>query len=305
MLRRRFVRQFATSLVLALGIAVVEAQAQIATTTTLTASANPLGVSLPLTLTAVVSPAPPSGKVTFYDRITVLATGTLDAAGKASISTIALLPGGHRLRARFWAGNGYSFSESPDLVQEIWSATSNGFTLGQRDPFTGGAANHTISTADFNGDGKMDCVVGLQSGGGIAVFLGNGDGTFQAPTIYPGEVIDSLATGDLRGTGLQDIAAISQSPDFHHTYIDRYWNNGDGTFQRGPGLTLLEGLDLGAAIQIADMNGDGHPDLVTFELSYPPLLQPSPFGWETARAISELRSLPSSATPLSVLQILW
>ena len=39
-------------------------------------------------------------------------------------------------------------------------------------------------TGDFNGDGKLDLAVEYSGGGTIAVLLGNGDGTFQAPEFY-------------------------------------------------------------------------------------------------------------------------
>jgi hypothetical protein len=258
---------FAALTLLALTASLPAAHAQIATTTTLTSSASSVQVGSPITLTSVVSPFPPTGKVTFYDATTVLGTRTLDGAGTATFATIALSPGSHRLRARFQESAGYSVSESPTLVQYITSCPSSTFAVGQSSTFHQfAAADHTIATADFDGDRNLDFVVGLQSGG-IAVFLGNGDGTFQAPATYSGLAIASLATGDLRGTGLQDIVTVSYNPTTGQTYIDRYWNNGDGTFERGPGIPVLLGtLGCGsvgcAAIQIADMNCDGKPDLV-------------------------------------------
>ena len=125
------VSRFAARTLLAVAATLAAAQAQIATTTTLTSSASSVQVGSPVTLTSVVSPIPPSGKVTFYDRDTVLATGTLDATGTASISTVTLLPGGHRLRARFQKSGGFSFSESPSLVQSVTSLASNTFALVQ------------------------------------------------------------------------------------------------------------------------------------------------------------------------------
>jgi FG-GAP-like repeat len=45
-----------------------------------------------------------------------------------------------------------------------------------------------IAAADFNGDGKLDLAVTLtfagSSGGGFAVLLGNGNGTFQTPQTF-------------------------------------------------------------------------------------------------------------------------
>ena len=41
-------------------------------------------------------------------------------------------------------------------------------------------------TGDFNGDGKLDLAVEYTDGGTIAVLLGNGDGTFQAPDVLRG-----------------------------------------------------------------------------------------------------------------------
>ena len=244
----------------------VAGKSQIATTTTLSSSQTPLGVSLPLTLTAVVSPAPPSGKVTFYDRTTVLATADLDASGSASLTTVALLPGAHHLRARYWGSSTSSRSTSGYLLQEIWSGRSTGLVPGQigyfaPEPFQ--FPTPSIVTADFKGDGFMDFAVTLTYGG-FAVFLGKGDGTFQTPVFYnnPGLLIQSLVAGDIRGTGRQDLIAASYDEAGFTLFIQRFWNNGDGTFSKGPDLPLPNSKSVLGSIQVADMNGDGRPDLI-------------------------------------------
>jgi hypothetical protein len=80
-----------------------------------------------------------------------------------------------------------------------------------------------------------------------------------------------LAVGDLRGTGRQDIVTVSYLRDPQTPFINRYWNNGDGTFERGPDLPVPApyGYPEYDAIQIADINGDGRPDLVFLSRDYP------------------------------------
>lgn len=70
----------------------------------------------------------------------------------------------------------------------------------------------SITTADVNGDGKPDLVTaadyGLPDVSGIAVLLGNGDGTFQEPTYYSSGSDNStyVATADFNRDGKVDTA---------------------------------------------------------------------------------------------------
>src|SRR5260370_24415128 len=47
---------------------------------------------------------------------------------------------------------------------------------------SGGTGTVFVAVADFNGDGKLDYVTANSGNNTIAVALGNGDGTFRAPT---------------------------------------------------------------------------------------------------------------------------
>ncbi|MGA2591126.1 MAG: VCBS repeat-containing protein [Bryobacteraceae bacterium] len=129
-------------------------------------------------------------------------------------------------------------------------------------PFPG-PGNGEILAADFNHDGKLDLVVtqhnpGVGSKGGFAIFLGNGDGTFQSPevVITPTEP-GFMAVGDVNNDGYPDIV-LTQDSGVQDSYVYLYLGNGTGGFS-GPSYVYLPG---GSQLAIADVNGDGNPDLI-------------------------------------------
>jgi len=111
-----------------------------------------------------------------------------------------------------------------------------------------------ISAADFRNDGNQDLAIALK-GQSIAVALGNGDGTFQKPTIYQaGSYVEWLATGVLTSSGNADIVVT----DGNANALSLFLGNGDGTFQ--PPTLIRTPQDPGF-VQIGDFNGDHIPDL--------------------------------------------
>ena len=121
----------------------------------------------------------------------------------------------------------------------------------------------SITVGDFNGDGKLDLAVadfyGIYGGNGnLAVLLGNGDGTFQAPAFYAaGGNPHSVAVGDFNGDGKLDLAVANQSN------VSILLGNGDGTFQAAQEYTAGAGP---VSVAVADFNGDGKEDLALANL---------------------------------------
>jgi Bacterial Ig-like domain (group 3)/FG-GAP-like repeat len=141
---------------------------------------------------------------------------------------------------------------------------------------SGGTAPFSVSIADVNGDGRPDIVVAnlcesldcSSSEGGVAVLLGNGDGTFQSAVSYSSGGIgaQSVAIADVNSDGRPDLlvgtcATGSLNCDFGQTgEVAVLLGNGDGTFQ--PATTYASGGWGADSVAVADVNGDGKPDLL-------------------------------------------
>ena len=113
--------------------------------------------------------------------------------------------------------------------------------------------------ADFNGDGKTD--VATLTRGYIQVWLGNGDGTFAGPRLFPFSPTDewAFATADFNGDGRPDLATA----DGHGGTVSLLLNRG-GTGAGWLGLAAPLAVTAGSwvfDVAAADFNRDGRPDL--------------------------------------------
>jgi uncharacterized protein (TIGR03437 family) len=125
----------------------------------------------------------------------------------------------------------------------------------------------SVLFADVNGDGELDVVAVagssvLLSRGAIWIFFGNGDGTFQDPSMYPlpGIISSSVAVGDLNGDGKPDLAVAISGFSAQQGQISILRNLGDGIF--APGADLFANTISPNSVALADLNGDGQLDLV-------------------------------------------
>lgn len=129
--------------------------------------------------------------------------------------------------------------------------------------------------ADVNGDGKPDLVLAGSPGNPNRLLLNDGTGHFHdAPNALPdkpwtGVDSEGLAVTplDVNGDGHVDllIAYTKNHPFYAGHWIQVLINNGDGTAFRDETATRMPQDDNNGswpyAIQVADMNGDGKPDL--------------------------------------------
>lgn len=143
-------------------------------------------------------------------------------------------------------GGGFSSTLASPIPAEVAPGVFPPFTVG-----------------DFDHDGIPDVVVGLKN---VHFLHGQGDGTFApaGPAISvpqtPG-IVTAISSADFDQDGNLDIAVLEQlNTTPFQSFVFVYYGNGDGTFGSPVTLpTLHTGL---TAINIADFNRDGRPDLL-------------------------------------------
>jgi uncharacterized protein (TIGR03437 family) len=128
----------------------------------------------------------------------------------------------------------------------------------------------TLAVGDFNGDGNADLIEALYANS-VAVLLGNGDGTLRPPlerTVNTTAFLNpsSVAVGDFNGdgkldaviTGLVNVSGSAVQAGLADYSATVLLGNGDGTF----GQSMTYELPENGSIAVADMNGDGKPDVI-------------------------------------------
>jgi flagellin-like hook-associated protein FlgL len=135
----------------------------------------------------------------------------------------------------------------------------NGTFSAKTSVVTGGSSSpFEVAVGDFNGDGNLDFASADSGSSCTSVFLGTGNGTFQARISFAtGSNPQGLAARDLNGDSVLDLVTSNNSSNTFSVLI----GNGNGTFK----ATEIGGSTLNNPVSVtaADLNNDNILDIVT------------------------------------------
>jgi hypothetical protein len=224
----------------------------------------------------------------------ILSTTDLNGDGKADLLVIVpsfTIATGATTQLELLLGNGDGTFKAPATIA---IAANPGLISGEI----------PCVLADFNKDGKLDigCLGETSaSQAELAISLGNGDGTFAAPTILNvsgGDAIRSagIAAADFNDDGNVDLALLDAED-----ISGIYYGNGDGTFTSVPSNGNSYPKDLinlfaGGPTVAADFNHDGKPDLLVNNVILLNIYGSAPITTPLASTITALTSSAATIT---------
>jgi YD repeat-containing protein len=143
-------------------------------------------------------------------------------------------------------------------------ANGNGtFLPEQRYAAGDGAFNgpRSVASGDLNGDGRIDLVAANPGSDTVSILFGNGDGSLQSQQrLAVGGNPVFVAVADVNGDNKLDIITANRNSGDVSVLL----GNGDGSFQPQLRFTVGDGAFAGpVTVSIADVNGDGHLDLIS------------------------------------------
>jgi hypothetical protein len=154
----------------------------------------------------------------------------------------------------------------PDLVAvnavdnsvSVLLNTGNG-TFAPQKVYPVGLNPYSMTAADVNGDGIPDIITSNRDDNTVTVLLGNGDGSFRPEEVFQtGKTPRRVAVGDFNGDDRLDLVTVNQGDSTASVLL----GNGDGTFSSGSSAAPAPDLRP-FQVAVADLNGDGIPDIVT------------------------------------------
>ncbi len=174
------------------------------------------------------------------------------------------------------------------LILVIGDPSAYTLSYTNADPYAAGGATvylptggtpASVAVADFDGDGHPDLLATTTDRADVvSVFLGNGDGTFQAPRQFDaGAGLRGTLTADNRQPVVFDVnkdgIPDAVVPNFRSADVSVLLGRGDGTFQPQRRFDATTSPDFTAT---GDFDRDGNPDLVVLQ-NFPQLGSASVF----------------------------
>lgn len=141
------------------------------------------------------------------------------------------------------------------------------------------SVDQSMAVADFNRDGIPDIAVATLSG--VAVLLGNGDGSFREPVLLAMDCPLKLVAADVNRDGNADLVVMPTDPNIKPApmfgsagnSVNVYLGDGKGGFKPLPPFSaVLSSFSADGGfpihVEVADLNGDDIPDLVMTKQQY-------------------------------------
>jgi hypothetical protein len=147
-----------------------------------------------------------------------------------------------------------------------------------------------VKIADLNGDGKPDLILTYtvastlgSDPSGAAIYLNNGTSDpFNNVTplrLLAGQSVETIALSDLNGDGKLDLVAVVSNSALVQNNLYVFLNTGSASQPFADPETLQTDSNLGGgclAVNVGDLNQDGHPDLIFGCTPPSPTASPAP-----------------------------
>jgi methionine-rich copper-binding protein CopC len=145
--------------------------------------------------------------------------------------------------------------------------------------FTPAAGNGAVQMADINGDGYPDIIYIATAGGPITYLQNDGTGVFSTPSPNPFSAYTTTTPAGLTFNASTSIADFDGDGDLDiwcrvgGAANDVYLRNDNGTYVTVAVPPGMEYTPAGgsSAVQVADLNGDGYPDIIYVETAGGPI----------------------------------
>lgn len=152
----------------------------------------------------------------------------------------------------------------PDLVSannndsfDVATNAGNGIFVSNATYSVGGQI-HSIAVADINGDGKPDIILANNNNNTVIIFTNAGGGILVSNASYSvGNNPQEVLAQDINGDGKPDIITADGSGGTLTVLT-----NAGGTFPVAHTFVVVNANSFPQSFAIADINGDGKPDLI-------------------------------------------